>query len=1185
MKAELADHGEKGLASPARPSARQRAPKSARKANQKADEDIEGLVECEEGPVSDEALESKPPCPGCQRHVLSGRCYLRLGSRVQWALPGGRGGWCKDCFGCWRLVFQKMCNLVVFANYIRSQEGCEEWTLCFLAYMSLRREGVERLSDVVVTARKESLSWCFRMLCLPVGPFQVVKLRNILDRSGMVPARLVIMDDGSSEAPKYCLGYLQSMASPCGDRSIWRPTPSDSSDFVWFTKQLGTDCAEDVDLLASAFGEPAIPPSASSNGTREEAPTQLVLYSPGKKAEHRVEAQMNWVRTLLEPFTHANWMAVKESQFTATMNKLNDLKTDLAGQGKDESVGAVESLCDGYSQSKMFVKRFRDYHKNQKFGKLSSLSPHLMSHIIFMEKHKLKPHVSLMQLYLKVVMVVTPGEWSVKLGEMIKKGLQETLAAIPVGEEVDGESWLRACLCQQVASDIENTHVADCEARRKPIHEACGDMISMLGALPNAATLQPLCKDINALQTMFAAGLGDRRITVREASACQKTLTDARLTLLQPALQQSAAGQEYMSCIGELLKRSAGDTVADDRFQLAVDTVSGEGMINLHVSEPDPTDLHDSMVYFKNASFLFSGDALVWNALVDIIQYATDACKTWSQARQHEKVDDITKLVNEACDVVDLVDVGMSWLAIDIVQGLLKTIADQAADGFPNVALAHSHGSCTTGTTRAILMQTADFAGGQKRCMQQMLAFATGCLEENLEAKARLNSCVRNSNEDGIRLKRLMSAVDILAEIAPQVIEANVPTLIAEWKVNFEESCLAKVLKLVTLIVELEKGGDMSFGSTFCSMETSIAFMGDDGSTNDDIAYTFGCMKGLPTMLAHSVVCEKIRNLLKMSVSGVVDGFAEVVHVEGFRQVPPVADWSQDSFDKLVASIIDAESMHSCKLAAVRECRTSSEADPVFPGKKAYDIMSKLCTLDKVEKADVLTHLAEQSSSDAPLNEVLAMCTLYLCMHDVSSVFLMLGVEAKTLRDFFVDGKLRDPLIKYVEFAERRCNELLAVVMTDENLYKSAEALDVKWKYSVAMCLAWAKRSLLLVGELRKRVHHESMMLIEKVALDVEKKTPRYDHFCNSKTFVESLAKRHLLQSPARATLSDEVVKLFHCIAQATAFEKVHGIPESKADARYKEICKHADVTFDSGKLAVTVIAACHVALCMSGDQ
>ena len=66
---------------------------------------------------------------------------------------------------------------------------------------------------------------------------------------------------------------------------------------------------------------------------------------------------------------------------------------------------------------------------------------------------------------------------------------------------------------------------------------------------------------------------------------------------------------------------------------------------------------------------------------------------------------------------------------------------------------------------------------------------------------------------------------------------------------------------------------------------------------------------------------------------------------------------------------------------------------------------------------------------------------------------------------------------------------MLVVVMTDENLYKSAEALDVKWKYSVAMCLAWAKRSLLLVGELRKRVHHESMMLIEKVALEVEKKT------------------------------------------------------------------------------------------------
>ena len=85
-------------------------------------------------------------------------------------------------------------------------------------------------------------------------------------------------------------------------------------------------------------------------------------------------------------------------------------------------------------------------------------------------------------------------------------------------------------------------------------------------------------------------------------------------------------------------------------------------------------------------------------------------------------------------------------------------------------------------------------------------------------------------------------------------------------------------------------------------------------------------------------------------------------------------------------------------------------------------------------------------------------------------------------------------MIKYVEFAERRCNELLAVVMTDENLYKSAEALEVEWRYSLAMCQARTKRPLLVADELRKRVHHECMMLVEKVALYVEKKTPRYDH-------------------------------------------------------------------------------------------
>ena len=62
------------------------------------------------------ADESKLPCPGCGRTRTS-MCFYS-GTVVTWGLADGRGRWCKDCFGCWRLMYSGRCTLMMFAVFL-----------------------------------------------------------------------------------------------------------------------------------------------------------------------------------------------------------------------------------------------------------------------------------------------------------------------------------------------------------------------------------------------------------------------------------------------------------------------------------------------------------------------------------------------------------------------------------------------------------------------------------------------------------------------------------------------------------------------------------------------------------------------------------------------------------------------------------------------------------------------------------------------------------------------------------------------------------------------------------------------------------------------------------------------------------------------------------------------------------
>ena len=57
-------------------------------------------------------------CNGCFRNTVTGRCWLR-GAQVFWALPNTRGGWCKDCHGCLRLMLGSHTTLLALQFWLR----------------------------------------------------------------------------------------------------------------------------------------------------------------------------------------------------------------------------------------------------------------------------------------------------------------------------------------------------------------------------------------------------------------------------------------------------------------------------------------------------------------------------------------------------------------------------------------------------------------------------------------------------------------------------------------------------------------------------------------------------------------------------------------------------------------------------------------------------------------------------------------------------------------------------------------------------------------------------------------------------------------------------------------------------------------------------------------------------------
>ena len=116
-------------------------------------------------------------CSGCGRSTLS-FCWARPCERLTWGLPNFRGAWRRDGFNLWRLWFQPQTTLVMLAVHIGdgTTDFAEVWYIALLSWVSLRRQGVDRITSSMLSERIELVKFILKALGFPMRNFLVVPL-------------------------------------------------------------------------------------------------------------------------------------------------------------------------------------------------------------------------------------------------------------------------------------------------------------------------------------------------------------------------------------------------------------------------------------------------------------------------------------------------------------------------------------------------------------------------------------------------------------------------------------------------------------------------------------------------------------------------------------------------------------------------------------------------------------------------------------------------------------------------------------------------------------------------------------------------------------------------------------------------------------------------------------------------
>ena len=416
-------------------------------------------------------------CVGCYRGQRSGVCFWSK-SVISWAVLDGRGHWCKDCHNLWRVLLRETTSLALLGPSLSHPANRSSWWLHLVAYISLRKEGSERITRPALLARVDAFYFYETKMCMPPLPVIVMPLqvyvRN-MDTDEMLekvnPSRLCTMFTGDDDQP--CLGYFvdESVVKAHNSHVLQRPRSGSQASPGSCALRLWSNSPGDRDTIrAMACGNVAAAASSDWHGGEAEIGE---VSSPLATPEHKLRAKVQQLhesmcKMLSDWFTSRQWEAdIKESLFTPFSHKLSCARTEAAARSDEQTVRKVDEWLRGWQVGKTFARHFRDWCRRPKMqqdlGKLAGMADSLQKFCDFLSSIGIRrSQCRSLQLHLLYVSVVSdyfernlswPQSWNKFFHD--KEDVATTFAGFTKDTETPSfEPWLRGLLFLVLAHKI-----------------------------------------------------------------------------------------------------------------------------------------------------------------------------------------------------------------------------------------------------------------------------------------------------------------------------------------------------------------------------------------------------------------------------------------------------------------------------------------------------------------------------------------------------------------------------------------------------------------------------------------------------------------------------------------------------------------------------------------------------------
>lgn len=448
--------------------------------------------------------------------------------------------------------------------------------------------------------------------------------------------------------------------------------------------------------------------------------------------------------------------------------------------------------------------------------------------------------------------------------------------------------------------------------------------------------------------------------------------------------------------------------------------------------------------------------------------------------------------------------------------------------------------------------------------MEQFVLQNVGALRRNAAIRDRVASITLSLHPD-LKVMAVMEVKD----------------LIEEWQAKKDESFLCLMLDVSTECRELSQAGDMA--ATFKDVSEAERVVLKLGGGDEPMIFEANIMNIMT--IADRALDVPVLTSIKMKVK---ETACEVIAIcianceldallpAHFTSIPKQSESMKDilsgfiNMSKLSGTRQSAMSFFkSCEglsLASSSSMQLVTEILALIPG----DVLVPDCLVT--------------GQACVPADETSLVLKLLTGVNSLLAAFAFLNDEmASKPTACLADHILRADVSKAMSYVDTQCPLVVEALAQVRKVCVGRTAL-LKWSVHWSLIEQWLAAVPLVAVALRQLIMQAMVSDLHGVSLSVEKLTPKYDHYITDKLYNKALAKRNLVNSSSKDSMSKATVTMFKCLSQIGRYHVASGLPDPRKDPLHADVLSSADCVYEGAKNAVAVTAAATVLATMKGQ-